>query len=202
MVIGVVSGYNEAPRIQACLESLRHSVNIIVYVDGAYADFPHETPFSSDGSLDVARDLAEIVVEAKRPWQDEVQKRNAYLLGCPDDWYLHIDGDEELEGTLDRQELGQGDDLDILLSRDDGSTSPGYWVYRAFKHRRGLHYFGTHHALWADGELLNKRTHGQINSVRILHHVVGTSEARMDAKAIYYKRLKEREKGFRSEHHL
>src|SRR5271170_4957425 len=52
--VGVVSiGRNEGERLKRCLESVKNAADCIVYVDSG----------STDGSLELARELAVVVVE-------------------------------------------------------------------------------------------------------------------------------------------
>ena len=196
-LIGVVSCYNEEISLRRCLLSLRGHVDTLVVVDGAYCAFPHERPYSADQTLAIAAEFADEVIGAHGPWPDEIAKRNQYLIGKPGDYYLMLDADEEFIGEL--PELVD-DDYEIELRRTD-HVSP-YPVYRLFKHREGIKYEGTHHALWVDGELINKRPLKTLEGCYIKHYIGERDEQRKRDKGIYYERLRLAEMSVRKHYNL
>lgn len=195
MIYGCVIVYNDAGFLEGSLQSLKGKVDRIVVVDGAYAKFPHEIAYSTDKSLEIARKLADIVIETKNPWATEQQKRNSYLLASPGDYYFVLDADEKLEGdlsSLSEEPFG----YEVTIERGD---FPLMTIFRCFKHQRGLHYYGTHHALWLDGVLLNNQEKQTLSSGRIIHLTDQRTRERVMEKGIYYRDLLEAERSFRSE---
>lgn len=190
MLIGVVSFYNEIQFLERCLRSLRGKADFIVGIDGAYISFPHDKPWSTDGTIELARKYADKVITTEKAWESQIVKRNQYLIGKEGDWYLMIDGDEEIAGSLEGYETK--DDWNISLYRTDGV--PMYPVYRLFRHRQGMRYFGTHHCLMIGGEILNKRKMPSMPNCNIVHYNAERPRARREAKGEYYRsRTEERE---------
>ncbi|MEN6431072.1 MAG: hypothetical protein ABFC80_09580, partial [Coriobacteriales bacterium] len=73
----VISAYQEArmlPMALGCLPDCR-----VIVVDGAYQAFPHETPYSDDGTLEIARAWGAEVVEVSTAWPDQIAKRTFCL---------------------------------------------------------------------------------------------------------------------------
>lgn len=163
-LIGCMNGYNDEAMLTRSLPALRRVVDVLVYADGAYAGFPPYDPRTSesvDGSVDLARAYADVVIlpPAPRgaPWPNEIVKRSAYLIGRRDDYYLVVDADEVVEvmrddgtinplGKIDVATLTQRDDWMVTLARAGDSTAE-YPIHRLFRHRDGIRYHGTHHAV-------------------------------------------------------
>lgn len=209
-----INVYDDAWALEECIKSVRQGARdaIIVVVDGAYAQFPHLIPHSTDGTIQLAHALADVIIETTDAWLDEVTKRNRYLIGAVGDSYLVIDADEELSGNLPPLDY---DDVDIpLLRKSSPNAVPGP-IYRYFKHRPGIHYSGTHHSLWSEGILLNKRPHGVASGCYLLHKdaerekaqstrvsINGQMMNRLEQKQVYYSLLTETEKQFRRDHQV
>jgi len=197
MLIGVCSFFNEVDFLEASLKALKILTHKLVVVDGAYVDFPHKRPYSTDGSLEIAKRYADMVIETKETWQDEIEKRNQYLVGNDGDYYLMVDADEVIEGNIPKLTK---DDYQIMLHRVNEKTP--YPVYRIFKHRKGLQYWGTHHALWVDNELLNKKEMPIVQDCRLIHKMSLRDNERIEAKGIYYRALQIKEKKVRQKYGL
>jgi glycosyltransferase involved in cell wall biosynthesis len=206
-LMAAVSFWQEAWAIERCLASIRRGCPNgvrIVAVDGAYAQFPHATPESTDGSLVIAERLADEVIRCPggQAWPSEITKRNAYLsAGREGDTVLMVDADEELYGFVPSEIPAP--EMDVRLERDDG-VPPGRYL-RLFRWRPGLRYEGTHHALW-DGDRLLNATPREIAPGFWLKHYYeerGTKNAqRTKAKAVYYGWLAKEEAQFRQAHVL
>ncbi|MFH1230009.1 MAG: glycosyltransferase [Planctomycetota bacterium] len=192
MLIGVLSVYNEAQFFGRCIRSIREKVDRVIVVDGAYVSFPYDKPWSTDGTIELARKYADKIITTENAWESQIVKRNRYLLGKEGDWYLMIDGDEELAGIPKGYE--EQDDWNISLYRTDGISA--YPVYRLFRHRRGIRYFGTHHCLMIGDEILNKRKMETIMNCNIIHFNAERKQERVMAKGQYY-RSRTEEKEFR-----
>lgn len=167
-LIGAVNGYQDADMLRRSLPALRRVVDVLVYVDGAYDGFPpysEITAASVDESVNVALTYADVVVmppyatdgPLRAAWPDEVVKRSAYFVGGRDDYYLVVDADEVVEvlredgtvnpvGKIDVATLVERDDWLVTLSRAGDSPS-AYRLHRLFRHRDGIRYHGTHHAV-------------------------------------------------------
>jgi glycosyltransferase involved in cell wall biosynthesis len=204
MKIGCIIFYDEKDFIEACIEHLIDKVDRIVAVDGAYKKFPHDQPFSTDGTLEIINELQAKypgrieVIENDKAWDNEVDKRNAYLVGQDGDYYIAIDCDEMAEGTFEGIE--SKDDWQLELFRMDG-VHP-YLVYRIFKHRPGIRYFGCHNAICLYDRLLNHDVKDIWPKAKIKHYLDSRDESRRLAKGEYYRGLYNDEREFRLEHKL
>ena len=169
----------------------------MVVVDGAYISFSHDKPWSTDGTIEISQKYADEVITTNRAWESQIVKRNQYLVGKDGDWYLMIDGDEELAGNP--KDYEKQDDWNISLYRTDGISA--YPVYRLFRHRKGIRYFGTHHCLMIGDEILNKRKMETITTCNIIHFNAERKQERIMAKGQYY-RTRTEEKEFRGIHKI
>ena len=204
-LIACVSFFNDLDLLPGCLETLG-SMDEIILVDGAYADFPHKIPWSTDGSLELVKELQKDdprikLMECKRAWADEVEKRNAYFAGKDGDWYLVIDADERLESAdettiRDLKSFLASYPLDyLMLDIVAQPVTPTIERYgRIFRHLPGLHYEIGHSNLIADGRMLLAEapqygTATLYSGLRILHLKLSRSGDRVDKKAEYYRKL-------------
>jgi len=103
-IIACIIVFNEVELLPDCLNSLL-GVDEIRIVDGAYRDFPHEKPWSTDGTIELVKEMQKTdgrikLITCTNPWKDEVEKRNAYFDSEDGDanWYLQIDADEQVAG--------------------------------------------------------------------------------------------------------
>lgn len=196
------------------LPALRRFVDFLVVVDGAYKKFPlyNDNPESTDGSLAIAQEYADLIIFARRdqvsketiPWQDEIQKRCAYLkTGYSDDYFFICDADEIPVGTLDRHELLKQDDWMVMLSRVNDHVKP-YPIHRLFRHRPGIRYHGTHHAIHIGTKLIhpNSVKKNIFPGLRLDHLHMLRDKDRVEKKGEYYRSLQVDEAAFRSKEGL
>lgn len=102
--------YNEADKIEISLRSVIDYVDKIIIVDGAFADFPHNCPQSSDETKNIAERICKkklIWIDCSKEngkyisWDLEAKKRNAYLQLVPIGAWLYImDADTILTGDV------------------------------------------------------------------------------------------------------
>lgn len=152
-MLTTIIAYNEARMLPMCLGHLpRHRVRII---DGAYADFPHEKPWSTDGTLDIAIRWGAEVVEVTEPWADQCAKRTAALVAG--EVCFTPDADEMLHTDLPILP----DDADVgWVTCCSPLYKEPFLIPRVFRVREGWHYKGRHHWLFdADGDLVTSHTH-------------------------------------------
>jgi hypothetical protein len=155
MIQGSVIIYNDTPAlVEACLKSLLPICDTIIAIDGAFKEFPHDKPYSTDGSLDVARHYADMTIEALEPWKDQATKRNAYLtLRNPRDYYFILDTDETADG-MKPADLSE-DVYGVKFNEEqDGRFYPAIFN-RLIRHQPGIQYQGKHNVLMAGGKLLS-----------------------------------------------
>ena len=90
--------YKNADYLAASVHSIAPWVDKVILIDGRYIDFPARNMDLYHGT--VLWDLAQIYKDkihlVERPvWEDQVEKRNAYLDLVPEGaWMIVIDGDE------------------------------------------------------------------------------------------------------------
>lgn len=208
MIIACYNVYNEAAYLEESILSLRDKVDGIVIVDGAYKKFPHKSPESTDGTIEIARKYADVFIPCGRkrigftpwglewnkrrqvfgairrerlapePWKSEIEKRNEYLSGREGDVYLVVDGHEIWRGELDPTIVGN---WRIKVKRAEGDAS----MEKMFRHYEGIHYAETHYKLWVDGKPLNLDVPEY--PLGYFEHKDGYSEARNKARAEYYR---------------
>ena len=146
--------YQESERIGEALASLLAAgCERLVVVDGAWRHFERygDGPGSTDGTQQIARLSGAAVIEAPATgWHDEIEARNAYLIGEPGDWYLILDADERMAGVLpgtleDAPEgahlvaicaAGQPDVRRIRVVREDGTLRYQYAHYGLYRQGR------------------------------------------------------------------
>lgn len=78
---------DEAEKIRGCLESVRFCDEVVVVDSG-----------STDGTLEIARELADVVVEAD--WPGHVAQKNRALDLATGEWVLPLDADERVTSEL------------------------------------------------------------------------------------------------------
>ena len=206
-IYGAVSGYNEEQMVERCLKSLRSQVDVLVYVDGAYQKFPHDKPYSTDNSIEIAYSYCDTMVTVDKPWVDEVNKRNVYLLADPGDLYIVLDCDEELNGVVwesikeARKSKPGAQDFKIDFHRKVHPIMS--LCSRVFFHRRGIHYYGAHNALFVGNALLNQIDQPVLKAdCYVEHYTDDKPQHREDTKREYYRRLRDHEREFRQENRV
>ena len=162
----------------------------IVVVDGAYQQFKHEHPDSRDGTIEIARRLADCLIECDKPWKNEPEKRSQYFVGKDGDEYLVVDGDEELVGTFPVNIP----DRDGRCKFKEGMKHRS--VFRYHKHSDGMRYFGHHNALWRGNEFVDPQV-PLISQELVLIHKVSRHVSSPASKYEYYHWLKQTEIDFR-----
>jgi len=206
MLIACVIVFNEERMLPGCLESIYDRVDRMVVVDGAYRLFPHGVPWSTDATQHIAAAYGAEWVPCPtdedgepRPWETQVEKRTAYLVGEEGDWYFHIDADERLVGELPEMEGGQH--YAFKVHTRDGRLT---WVPRLWQHRGTMRYEGAHNALWSDGRLINMPGAVQVDADQcyLLHLAHLRSRQRLQDKAAFLPGRYERERAYRRAHNI
>jgi len=152
-VITAIIAYNEARTLPMCLGHLPKQRTIVI--DGAFADYPHDVPWSTDGTIDIARRWGAEVIEVTEPWPDQCAKRTLQLI--PNEVVFCPDADEMLHTAPPVLP----DDADVGWVT---CTSPIYrtpfLTPRVYRVREGWHFAGRHHWIYdADGDLVTSHTH-------------------------------------------
>jgi len=180
--------------LAGCLESLAGQVDRVVVVDGAYAQFPHGAPFSTDATEEIVRCYGADWVPCPRDgddghpraWETQMEKRSAYLVGDVGDWYFRIDADERLVGNLPAEdELEDGVTYAMRVRWAGQSMRP--WTTCLFQHRGRMRYEGAHCALWSDDQLISRVGEARkLAGVSLLHLKNFRTLERVSAKRAYY----------------
>lgn len=149
----VMSVFQEARCLPMALGTLPDDARVIV-VDGAYKDFPCQRPYSTDGTIEIARRWGAEVVEVRTAWPDQVAKRTLTLGLAP--LVFVLDADELL--YTDMPLLPEGYDVGWVWVRSPIYPAP-YLEPRVFRVRPGWHYDKRHHWIYdADGALICSHT--------------------------------------------
>lgn len=161
--------YQESERIGEALASLLAAgCERLVVVDGAWRHFERygDGPGSTDGTQQIARLSGAVVIEAPAMgWRDEVEARNAYLVGEPGDWYVILDADERMTGVLPGtlEDAPEGAHLVAICT----AGQPAVRRIRVVREDGTLRYQYTHYGLYRQGRLVERA--GLLDDVRIEH---------------------------------
>ena len=187
--------YNDGPELlRACLESLRNQVDQILCIDGAYKDFPHKEPYSTDGCLQIAKELADEVIECSTPWENQIVKRNAYLTASKSfkGYLLIIDADEMIQGSFPN--AGSCPEYSIELKAEAYTLNQ----IRLIKNRKGLEYRDKHCFLYDNERLINQSEFNpearQLKDLCILHNFHLRSPERLHTDGEYLRNRIEAER--------
>jgi len=193
MLIAVVSVYNDFPLIKKCIKSIYSYVDQIVCVDGAYTQFPHDIPWSTDGTLEYLEALPKVrLIKTKTAWPSQIEKRSRYLIGSHGDYYLMLDADEWVKNPEILKVHPPADVIRITFVRTMDNFT--YTLPKIFKHQPGIHYRHKHYWLH-DGEgnsiTTLRKTGPKYREAKFLdliicHDTDLRSSKRQSAKKIYY----------------
>jgi len=198
--------YNDFPMVKRAVESVIDYVDRAIIIDGRFIDFPGETNYSTDGTIEYLRSVEKvslILVAGKT----EIEKRNLYLVNDRDEFYVHLDADEEWTGDPPIPPA-DADACIVPLHRDRPQHDMAR--VRLFRHVPGLHYKHKHYWLH-DGQgrtfaLLDrvgdtycgvKLKGNEFEGSLIRHHDQERDKVRQSQKKTYYRKyLAPRERKF------
>jgi len=153
--------YNEVQFLERCIKSIYPLVDGFVVVDGAFKDYPHDFPWSTDGTLEILENMIEgsgkpyVLVGCRRPWPDQIAKRNEYLKWVDDgDWVFIVDGDWEvtfLYGALETIKEGKYDGYKVEIQKRDerGVLHRFKWGNPLIIRKvPGMHYAFNHYSIY------------------------------------------------------
>lgn len=150
LVVGM-NVFNEALHIKKAIESVVEYADEVRVYDGAYKDYPHTKPYSTDGTLKIVRDLMKEyshikLIEAKEPWGSQIEKRNAMFEDLREgDYFMKLDGDEWIANP---EQIRENLNADVCWCWTLSNIYPPYMTARIFKYQEGMHYAGRHHWLY------------------------------------------------------
>jgi hypothetical protein len=200
MILACIITYNDFPLIKDCVKSVKDKVDKIIAVDGRYRDFPGDSDYSTDGTIEYLSkiDNLQLIFESG---VDEVAKRNKYLELVNDgDTILNLDTDEVLVGDI--KDLNA--DFGIIDLHDGHSRHVQKRATRFFKYCEGMAYKNVHYTLYYNGRQVNNLkkvinadfTFDNIKDFYLIHNWHLRSQTRQHNKSIYYKKLLRNEAGF------
>lgn len=139
--------YNNVDYLRASLETVLPYVDRAIVVDGRYRTYPGDEWHSTDGTLDIIKDMGDkVTLVPAQEWESQVEKRNVYMDMVPNgDWIFVIDGDELMFGN-NKQLKNEIAQLDSKIIRFRQENVDGSVRIRAklFKKEEGLRYRGYH----------------------------------------------------------
>lgn len=107
--------YNNERTIRRSLKSILPYVEKVIMVDGAFKDYPHFYPFSTDRTFYTAKKLCTDKLVWRKctkrqnphklmPWKTQIDKRNRYLKLIPNGvHFIVLDDDTYLTGEVERE---------------------------------------------------------------------------------------------------
>lgn len=147
-LIVLMNVFNEADHIAKAIESVHEVADEIWVFDGAYKNYPHKKPYSTDGTLEIAKKYPKVkIYKCKKAWDSQIVKRSAMFKdGKEGDYFLKLDGDEYIANP---EVIRDNLDYDVGWCWTLSNIYPRpYKTARIFKYQEGLHYAGRHHWLY------------------------------------------------------
>lgn len=109
-IVACLNVWNDADALRQTIGTWLPHVDRVIVVDGAYAGAPVDVCASTDDTVDVLREAEDLVVidpPEGRFWEDQIEKRNAYMGRLePGDLAFVVDADEFVEGAEALRQLG------------------------------------------------------------------------------------------------
>jgi len=197
MIIACINAYQDERFIKNAIISVLDKVDRIIVVDGVYEGFElyNFKPYSTDRTVIIAENLGCEIIETRWGWKDQVEKRNAYLVGGDGDWYFMIDADERLHGEL---KPGEEDSYRIQCQFRK-SLIP---LLRLFKHQEGIKYIGGHNIISVNDKIILENESPVLKDCWIEHFTDLRGEDRQRRKNQYYGYQYQIEREFREENGL
>lgn len=189
------------PLLKLCVESVYNQVDRIIAIDGKYKDFPNYNWYSTDGSIEYLLSLEKVELVFAADLY-EANKRNVYMdMLDPGDTVLVLDGDEYVEGKINR--LDKWTDIGLVKLGEPGGKYKRL-ATRFFRYRKDLRHNGIHFILEAGGKWFNNRCHAvngfkekNINTFKINHLHRKRPKTRKEQKAEYRISCRAREGQFK-----
>lgn len=149
-LIFVMNVFNEANYIKKAIESIHEIADEIWVYDGAYKQYPHEKPYSTDGTIEIAKSFEKVkVFETDVAYENQIVKRTKMFENAREgDYIFKLDGDEYITNPERiREFLDKGYDVIWGWTLSNLYSKPTM-ITRIFKYQKGLHYAGRHHWLF------------------------------------------------------
>jgi len=132
--------YDDFPLVKRAVESVIDYVDRAIIIDGRFIDFPGKTDYSTDGTLEYLRSVEKVSL-ILAAGKTEIEKRNLYLVNDRDEFYVHLDADEEWTGD---PPIPPADADACIVPLTRGRPEHYMERVRLFRHVPGLHYADKH----------------------------------------------------------
>lgn len=164
----VINAYNEMGNINRALNIHNYVDKVKVY-DGAYKEYPHKYPYSTDGMVEYLESRIGIdVIKATEAYENQNVKRTKMFEDKETDYFIRIDADEWVANPDELNKLPWGDfDVAWAWMHSNLYAQP-YMKPVIFRNIPGMHYAGRHHWLF-DGQ--NKLISSDQNMTNRYKHI-------------------------------
>lgn len=162
-LVALFSVFNEAKFIGDSVKRIAPWVGRIHVFDGAYKQFPHSDPYSTDGTLEIVESTcpSAYVHHCEKAWDSQIAKRSKTLeVMKPGEFGLFLDADMLLANP------------EVLEDLDYDSIDVGWGIVRSplyaheyripilFRNIPGMHYAGRHYWMFdGDNNLIASHQH-------------------------------------------
>jgi glycosyltransferase involved in cell wall biosynthesis len=186
LIAGIIA-YNEELLLSQCLESIKDKVDKIVLVEGRIKTFPGDSVRSTDRTIEIAQDYGCEIITQDKPWKNEAEMRNQYLVGDNGDWYVLLDCDEKCMTPLPKPNAYPADATAYAIKSWMISVNSFIWRPRIFKHVGKMEYRDIHDALFSNGRLISRPDDvPKLHSVWFAHYQPQRDEIRRRQKIQYF----------------
>lgn len=147
-IIALINVFNEEKGIARCIESIHDVVDEVWVYDGAYRQYPHQLPYSTDRTLEIASKYPKVkIFETQTAYENQCIKRTKmFENGRKGDYFFKLDADEYVVNPEAIRENLKGD-VGWCWTVSNLYEFPVVTA-RIFKWRAGMHYAGRHHWLY------------------------------------------------------
>lgn len=200
--------FNDASTIERAILSIHEVADEVHIFDGAYADFPHDKPYSTDGTLEIAAKFSKVIIHpCTEPYKNQLVKRTKmFEVGHEGDMFFKFDGDEYCTNPeIIRKSIQDMPDVAWAWVLSNLYPRP-YMTTRIFKYQEGLHYEGRHHWLFngknvfvASDQNMNVRFVHKDTPIRLFNMRHKRSSKRQEEKMTFIRRRNVSELSFKSE---
>jgi glycosyltransferase involved in cell wall biosynthesis len=191
MLIVLMSVFNEARNIAKAIESVHDVADEIHIFDGAFMEYPHDKPYSTDGTSQIAKRYPKVIFhECKETWNSLIEKRSKmFEVGKPGDYFFILDGDEYVTNPEEIANVIKNDFQVGWAWTISNIYQKPYMSVRLLKHQPGLHYAGRHYWIYnckqvfvTSHQNMNSRFTNRDTSIRVFNFRDSSSVNRINDK--------------------
>ncbi len=152
--------YNATQYLELSLRSLLTVADEVIVVDGPYENYPHTSPMSDDGTLEIVEEYQKLgapitLIKKRTPWSTQMEKRNKYFeYGEVGDLMFILDGDCQVIATDYAMDRLRHSDADGFQATDMKTISSGHVIRidwsnpYVLKKTTGMHYDLNHYSIY------------------------------------------------------